>query len=319
MHIPQSLFSSMRFNFLYVDRYIFQGDWVYPESYVPYCMVRYITKGSAVFVIDGEKEEVHENQIAYIPEDCLLECYSLEKHFEFISIRFTTTAHLNGSDFLREYFGIPLLTDHVEPRVLGYFNQVFLSATSEAPSRLFLIRGNLELILAYLVDKVNEGKKEAEAQDQMVTLDPAEEAEAAVPDVFTLENLRRREKHSSDIKLDPRIQVVVDYLVAHPAAPFNSQYLSEIADMSQSSLRRLFKLHTGKTPGDFLKELRMATAARSLLTSNRRVSAIAYEVGFDDLNYFSRIFKATFGISPQAYRKASREQGVGKKKKTTED
>lgn len=73
MHIPPSLYSAMRFNFLYVDRYVFHKGWVYPETYVPYCMLRYILKGSAVFTINGVEYQVHENQVAYIPDSCMLE------------------------------------------------------------------------------------------------------------------------------------------------------------------------------------------------------------------------------------------------------
>lgn len=62
MHIPPSLYSAMRFNFLYVDRYVFHKGWVYPETYVPYCMLRYILKGSAVFTINGVEYQVRENQ-----------------------------------------------------------------------------------------------------------------------------------------------------------------------------------------------------------------------------------------------------------------
>ena len=75
---------------------------------------------------------------------------------------------------------------------------------------------------------------------------------------------------------------------------------------SPSSLRRLFKEHTGKSPGAFVKDLRMTTAARRLLVTDQRISAIAYELGFDDPNYFARIFKSVFGVSPQEYRAASR-------------
>lgn len=89
-----------------------------------------------------------------------------------------------------------------------------------------------------------------------------------------------------------------------------------MADMSQSSLRRLFKEHTGKSSQDFVKDLRMMTAARQLLTSDKRVSAIAYKIGYDDFNYFSRTFKAVFGLSPQEYRRVSREQGVPLTKNT---
>lgn len=302
MHIPQALYSSMRFNFLYVDRYVFRRGWVYPESYVPYCMLRYILKGEAIFLIDGQAVEVRPGQVAYIPEGCRLECHSQGEEFEFISIRFTTTARLNDSDFLAEYFGIPLLTEAADQEVLGYFQEVYRNATSGNASRIFRIRGNLELILAWLAERAAGPQRE-----------PSDEPEAR----FDLESLRRREARSHSIKRDPRIQVVVDYLISHPSEPFDSEFLSGLANMSQSSLRRLFKEHTGKSPSDFVKDLRMMTAARRLLTTDQRVSNIAYEVGFDDPNYFSRMFRSVFGASPQAYRRASREQGVPLPKKTT--
>ena len=72
MEIKQALYTAMRFNFLYAGRYVFRTGWTYPESYIPYNMVRYIVKGDAVFIIDGRKIVVHEKQIVYIPEGCRL-------------------------------------------------------------------------------------------------------------------------------------------------------------------------------------------------------------------------------------------------------
>lgn len=68
MHIPQSLYSFMRFNFLYADRYVFRRGWAYPDSYVPYFILRYILKGRAEFIISGNHYVVGENQVCYIPE-----------------------------------------------------------------------------------------------------------------------------------------------------------------------------------------------------------------------------------------------------------
>ena len=296
MNIPQPLYSSMRFNFLYVDRYVFRRGWIYPETYVPYCILRYILQGSAEFVIDGERFTVHENEICYIPMGCQLECHALEDVFSFISIRFTTTVQLEGSDFLAEYFHIPRVTPQSDEEVREYFEQVYLSATTKNTSKLFRIRGNLELILAWLVEHTPQAH--------------TEQSDRPEADLSVEGNLRR-EYHMQSIKRDSRVQVVVDYLVNHPAEPFDSQYLAEMANMSPSSLRRLFKAHTGKTPGEFVRDLRMVTAARRLLTSDERISTIAYELGYDDANYFSRLFKASFGVSPQEYRATSRGRNAG--------
>ena len=294
MKLKDALYSALRFNFLYVDRYVFRTGWVYPKSHIPYNMVRYILKGDAVFKIDDKEYVVHEGQVAYIPVGCMLECCALNDYFEFISIRFSASCQLHAGDFLTGYFHIQPVTDtNDDPQILEYFREVYHAATSEGSGKMFRVRGNLELIIAWLAEHTpvsfyREGN-EPEAN-------------------FTLDEFRaREEKTSSAIKQDPRIQVVVEYMIAHSNEKYDSENLSEMANMSSSSLRRLFKEHTGRSPGDFLREIRMATAARKLLTSDDRISSIAYDIGFEDPNYFTRKFKEQFGISPQQYRKNARE------------
>ena len=299
--IPQSLYSAMRFNFLYVDKYTFHSGWFFPEDYIPYCLLRFITRGEAVFKINGEEIIVHKNEIAYIPEGAVM---SLSDNIEFYSIRFCVTERLNDSDFLGEYFHIPTITKNAQESVLTYFQEIYQSATSQNPSRLFRIRGNLELILAYLTQRANaEGEAEAPS-------------ERDVPDAHSLEAIRRRNAKTQNINRDPRIQVVVDYLTPHLNEPFTIQSLSEMAQVSQTSFRRLFKAHTGKSPSDYIRELRMTSAARMLLTSDREIAEIGYQVGFSDANYFSRTFRQVFGVSPHQYRRISRGQTVRARKES---
>lgn len=294
----------MRFNFLYVDKYTFHSGWFFPEDYIPYCLLRFITRGEAVFKINGEEIIVHKNEIAYIPEGAVMSCWALSDNIEFYSIRFCVTARLNNSDFLGEYFHIPTITKNAQESVLTYFQEIYQSATNQNPSRLFRIRGNLELILAYLTQRANaEGEAEAPSEHD-------------VPDAHSLEAIRRRNAKTQNINRDPRIQVVVDYLTPHLNEPFTIQSLSEMAQVSQTSFRRLFKAHTGKSPSDYIRELRMTSAARMLLTSDREIAEIGYQVGFSDANYFSRTFRQVFGVSPHQYRRISRGQTVRARKES---
>ena len=302
--IPQSLYSAMRFNFLYVDKYTFHSGWFFPEDYIPYCLLRFITRGEAAFKINGEEIIVHKNEIAYIPEGAVMSCWALSDNIEFYSIRFCVTARLNNSDFLGEYFHIPTITKNAQEGVLTYFQEIYQGATSQNPSRLFRIRGNLELILAYLTQRANaEGEAEAPSEHD-------------VPDAHSLEAIRRRNAKTQNINRDPRIQVVVDYLTPHLNESFTIQSLSEMAQVSQTSFRRLFKAHTGKSPSDYIRELRMTSAARMLLTSDREIAEIGYQVGFSDANYFSRTFRQVFGVSPHQYRRISRGQAVRTRKES---
>lgn len=80
---------------------------------------------------------------------------------------------------------------------------------SRKTSKLFRIRGNLELILARLVERTPQA-----------LLEPSEQPEADL----SVEGLRRREYRTSAIRRDPRVQVVVDYLVAHPRNPLTRSF-----------------------------------------------------------------------------------------------
>jgi AraC family L-rhamnose operon transcriptional activator RhaR len=69
-----------------------------------------------------------------------------------------------------------------------------------------------------------------------------------------------------------------------------------------SYLARLFKRATGLPPMMYLARYRAERAASLLLRTNRPVSDIAAEVGWDDPNHFARRFRDHFGISASAYR-----------------
>lgn len=308
MNIEQTFFTTLRFNFLYVDYYEFKKSWVFPESYIPYSMLRYVVKGKGIFIINGRRFEVKENQICYIPEGCRLECYAADDILDFISIRFTTTVKINDNDLLTDFYHLKNLIDDPNQFILPRFTEVYHFAKGHSISKLFHIRGNLELIIAWVVEQTNSSRDSAGPSDGSGS------PEGAEADCLTdlewdpsIEASRQRAKRSNEIKRDSRIEMVVDYLVANPSKPFDTKLLCEMTELSDSSLRRLFKEHTGKTPFEFMKELRMVTAARKLLATNKRVSTIAYELGFNDQNYFARVFKSVFGISPDQYRKEARK------------
>lgn len=281
--------SYFRLTFLYVDKYSFSEKWTYPESMTPYCMYRCILSGQAIFIINGRSYRVQAGDVFYIPHGCTLECHAVEQ-IEFISVRFAVPLQLQGANLLNELYGIPMLNPRMDPPMRDYFEQLYLCAVGTSRTKMFRIDAYLGLITATLAERASgsviEGDDEADAP-------------------FELSAIQRRAQRSS-IRQDPRITVVVDYLVTHPKETLNTKQLCEMAQMSESTLRRLFKTQTGKAPVDFIKELRMMNAARRLLKGEERISDIAYSVGYDTPNYFTRCFKETFGISPQEYRKRSR-------------
>ncbi|MEL6251402.1 MAG: AraC family transcriptional regulator [Bacteroidota bacterium] len=78
--------------------------------------------------------------------------------------------------------------------------------------------------------------------------------------------------------------------------------LASLANMSTPTFKRKFKESMGESPGQYIKKLRLRTAANMLDTSKELISAIAYECGFSDPNYFSKSFQSVYGLSPKQYR-----------------
>jgi len=65
---------------------------------------------------------------------------------------------------------------------------------------------------------------------------------------------------------------------------------------------KLFKRHTGVSFTEYVSRLRTEKAKKLLLNPNLRVSEIAYEVGFQSLTHFNRVFKRILHESPSEYR-----------------
>ena len=59
----------------------------------------------------------------------------------------------------------------------------------------------------------------------------------------------------------------------------------------------------GSTPAKHIKKVRLETACELITDDNMRISEIAYRVGICDYNYFSKIFKKEYGVSPTEYKK----------------
>lgn len=293
----QVLRNSIRLNFLYADKYIFPSMWIYPQNRVPYSMLRLIQNGKAMFNIDGDEIIVQKNQIIYIPQGCEMNCQALEGDITFISIRFTAAIPLYDTELWPERLGIQKITECDEPEIHELFERIVSAGSSSAAGKSFRVRGYLELIMAYLID----GGVGELTDVEMGLPEESYREQYQLPNQFIQRNM------STELKMDNRIQGVVEYLITHHDKSLNIQLMCEMVNLSESSLRRLFKEHTGKSPSDFINELRMMTAARWLLETNDRISDISSKVGYDDPNYFARMFKLNFGVAPRAYRAISRQ------------
>ena len=103
-----------------------------------------------------------------------------------------------------------------------------------------------------------------------------------------------------------QISELLGYLDQHYAEPLTIRDLTKVARMSQSTLFRVFRHIMGRSPVDYLIQLRVSKAAQILRREPLRIKEVSEAVGFTDSNYFSRQFHHVMGVSPREYRLRSR-------------
>lgn len=86
-------------------------------------------------------------------------------------------------------------------------------------------------------------------------------------------------------------------------AKFDYKEMAARTGMSYSYMKRVFIERLGMPPSKYLRERRIQYAKSLLLYPEYSVTQVAYSVGYDNLCYFSRVFKQTTGISPIEYRR----------------
>ncbi|MCI5779299.1 MAG: AraC family transcriptional regulator [Lentisphaeria bacterium] len=96
------------------------------------------------------------------------------------------------------------------------------------------------------------------------------------------------------------------YCLVHLARDIPVADMAAFAGYSRSHFCRVFRERTGKSPHEYLLELRMQTAMRKLQHENLSVKEAAENCGFADSGYFCRVFRRFYGATPARFRLRSR-------------
>lgn len=119
----------------------------------------------------------------------------------------------------------------------------------------------------------------------------------------------RFENHSQSDDADTtkinRLKKVILYIQDNYQEPIRTRDLSELIPMSEGQFCRFFKAMTRKTPVEYINSYRIRQAAELLQQSERKISDIALEVGFDNVSYFIKVFRKAMKCSPSEFRKGS--------------
>jgi len=168
------------------------------------------------------------------------------------------------------------------------YNQPFLLVDDASAITLNMIIGQIkaemqnaalaqyELLISYLkIFLITASRLKMNQQDQP--------AEAGKEEPFILQKLKD--------------YIERDFKKAHSAADY-----ADLLNITPKALGKITKTYFNKTLTNLIAERIIIEAKRELYLTNKSVKEIAYELGYNDENYFSRFFKTNADVSPQMYR-----------------
>ncbi|WP_178987345.1 hybrid sensor histidine kinase/response regulator transcription factor [Winogradskyella schleiferi] len=107
--------------------------------------------------------------------------------------------------------------------------------------------------------------------------------------------------HTPETKFLQKVIQIIQSNIDDPN--LGSRHVAQKMNLSESQTYRKLKAITGKSTAVFIRSVRLEKAKDLIQTTDKSISEIAYEVGFNDPSWFSRAFKEEFGQTPSAIHK----------------
>jgi len=106
----------------------------------------------------------------------------------------------------------------------------------------------------------------------------------------------------SQARFHPAVRTARAYLETNLQEPLTLATLARTAGASASHLSALFTSQCGASPMQYLQRLRLERACWLLANPYMRIHEVAEACGYEDVNYFTRLFRRSLGVSPGRWR-----------------
>lgn len=258
-----------------VKRDFTQG--IQPQHSHPYYEVFYLINGDCTFFIEHNIYKLNRGDLVIVPKGTLhkstFPVSGMSERFVlcFRDSNLLWLDELLGTQIKKETFkaGVISIPDKRREYVEALMQKMlFESEGQDMLSPAFIKTGLLELIL------------------------------------FMIRCQRFEQNVMKEIDVDNRLmQEIATYIYENYEKKLSLDDLSEKFHISKSYLSKKFKTITGLGIKEYIINVRIKNACTLLLETNKSITDIAFECGFNDSNYFGDAFKHSKGMSPNKYRR----------------
>ncbi|WNQ10704.1 AraC family transcriptional regulator [Paenibacillus aurantius] len=271
----QLLTDALRVRFLHINQYRLDSAWKISQRKLEPTVLWYISEGCCHLSVDGHPYIGEAGDILVIPGGSILSSRTLSTTAVVVSVNLEADI-----SFLSQRSWALLLHVPVKPmlnssELVTLFNRMLRTYESPTAGQALLLQADLLRMMGILLDQSH-----------------SDDLDGSTPLVTCT---------------DPRIRSVIEYLIRNPARQPSLTELAELAGVSESHLRKLFVRETGLAPLSFVQRLKIDQAKRRLRETNERISDIAYSLGYEDANYFSRLFRRVVNSSAVDFRRRYRD------------
>lgn len=248
-----------------------------------------VTKGRAVLILNNNRYELMEGYVAFIlPNHLHLVTALLGDTFDFYAVVFHPDL-LSSSiqdTIQQQYFDSVFQETILFPTVLSRqsaleygitdaLSDIYALFTQKKPCFELLIKARLYIIWSlYYQHGISCASVPVRASDYRIAL----------------------------------VKSIIDYIHTHYESQITLDVLAAYFHLSREHLCRVFKKMTRMSPIEYLNFYRIGNSTRLLLETDRGISDIALEIGFNNISYFNRTFKKYMHVTPGKYRSNSRQQ-----------
>lgn len=238
-------------------------NWQLVNRINDYYVIAFARGGRSSYTLNGKRFDISKNDIIFIPSMQLYTAVSDQSDpWSFVSAGFSVD--IRNRDTKDTLYTLPnIWRGASNPHIIDSLIELSFLWTNRVPGYLIKCR-SLLLDILYIAVTLNE------------------KGNTAIPNYEAINFVR-------------------EYINNNYNKNFTVEQLSRMTGFSVSYFRSLFKRATGMTTVEYHNYVRIAKAKDLLLSHSCNVTETASAVGFNDIYYFSRLFKKITGKSPSDY------------------